>query len=152
MEQSLHRITLKPAALCAELNAIQQLDRASCISRWRKVHKTQPPPHLSLQFMRKALLFEAQAKVYGGLSKPVQRTFKYALYADGKGPNAFKKPNTTLKLGTHLVREWNGKTYRVEVMETNFRMKGREFASLSAIAKYITGAHWSGPRFFGLGA
>lgn len=44
--------------------------------------------------------------------------------------------------------EW--RTYQVEVLERGFRMDGRDFASLSAVAKKITGAHWSGPRFFGL--
>ena len=52
--------------------------------------------------------------------------------------------------GAQLVREWNGRTYRVEVVAEGFRMDGRVYASLSAVAKRITGATWSGPRFFGL--
>jgi hypothetical protein len=31
-----------------------------------------------------------------------------------------------------------------------FEMAGQRFTSLSEIAHHITGAHWSGPRFFGL--
>ncbi len=54
------------------------------------------------------------------------------------------------KPGTQYVREWNGRTYQVEVLEQGFRMDGREYGSLTAIAKKITGANWSGPRFFGL--
>jgi hypothetical protein len=56
-----------------------------------------------------------------------------------------------LQPGTCLMREWNGRTYRVEVVEDGFVMDGRAYRSLSAIAKRITGAQWSGPRFFGLG-
>ncbi len=52
--------------------------------------------------------------------------------------------------GAHLVREWNGRTYQVEVLPKGFQMDGREWPSLSAIAKHITGTTWSGPRFFGL--
>ncbi|MCF6305500.1 MAG: DUF2924 domain-containing protein [Rhodobacteraceae bacterium] len=48
------------------------------------------------------------------------------------------------------MREWNGRTYQVEVLTKGFRMDGREYRSLTAIAKKITGANWSGPRFFGL--
>jgi hypothetical protein len=48
------------------------------------------------------------------------------------------------------MREWNGRTYQVEVIRDGFVMDGRTYKSLSAIAKRITGAHWSGPRFFGL--
>jgi hypothetical protein len=40
----------------------------------------------------------------------------------------------------------------VEVLEggKSFRYRGEEFKSLSEIARLITGARWSGPRFFGL--
>ena len=52
--------------------------------------------------------------------------------------------------GTRLVREWNGRTHVVDVIEDGFVFDGKTYRSLSAIAKRITGAHWSGPRFFGL--
>ncbi|MFD0916532.1 DUF2924 domain-containing protein [Pseudahrensia aquimaris] len=55
-----------------------------------------------------------------------------------------------LAAGTQLVREWNGRTWQVEVVNGGFVCKGKRYRSLSAIAKMITGAHWSGPRFFGL--
>nr|WP_245625564.1 DUF2924 domain-containing protein [Ahrensia marina] len=61
------------------------------------------------------------------------------------------KPSVlSVRAGTHLVREWNGRTYQVEALERGFRLDGKTYRSLSAIAKKITGAHWSGPRFFGL--
>lgn len=49
-----------------------------------------------------------------------------------------------------MLREWNGVTHVVEVTETGFLWNGETWRSLSAIAREITGAHWSGPRFFGL--
>ena len=49
------------------------------------------------------------------------------------------------------MREWNGRTYRVEVVEGGFQMDGKAYRSFSAIARKITGAQWSGPRFFGIG-
>jgi hypothetical protein len=52
--------------------------------------------------------------------------------------------------GTRLVREWNGRSHFVDVSEDGFVFDGKTYRSLSAIAKRITGAHWSGPRFFGL--
>lgn len=55
-----------------------------------------------------------------------------------------------LALGTQLVREWNGRTWQVEVIDGGFVCKGKRYRSLSSIAKMITGAHWCGPRFFGL--
>jgi len=38
----------------------------------------------------------------------------------------------------------------VERLAAGYLWNGKTFASLSAIAKEITGAHWSGPRFFGV--
>ena len=48
------------------------------------------------------------------------------------------------------MREWHGRTHVVSVTEGGFEYQGRTFPSLTAIAVEITGAHWSGPRFFGL--
>jgi hypothetical protein len=59
-------------------------------------------------------------------------------------------PSPTLRPGTRLVREWNGRVHVVDVSEKGFVFDGKTYRSLSAIAKRITGAHWSGPRFFGL--
>ena len=44
-----------------------------------------------------------------------------------------------------------GRTWRVEVIaDGSFEWDGRRWRSLSAIAREITGARWSGPRFFGI--
>jgi hypothetical protein len=56
----------------------------------------------------------------------------------------------TLRPGARLVREWRGRTHTVIVTEDGFEYAGKSFLSLSKIAHVITGAHWSGPRFFGL--
>lgn len=133
-----------------QLSLIQQMDRASCIVMWRKLHGRHPPNHLSIQFLRKSLLFETQVKNVGGYSKTLRRMFKHTLNGNGHTENRTNPLTTVLKPGMHLVREWNGKTYQVKVTEEDFVMNGRNYQSLSAIAKHITGAHWSGPRFFGL--
>ena len=83
-----------------------------------------------------------------GLSSAVRR----ALKAEAKPDTAMIKAplSSTLPKGTQLVREWNGRIYRVNVTSDGFEMGGQSFSSLSAVAKRITGAEWSGPRFFGL--
>lgn len=52
--------------------------------------------------------------------------------------------------GSRLLRDWNGKAHVVDVTESGYLYEGKTYRSLSAIARQITGAHWSGPRFFGL--
>jgi hypothetical protein len=52
--------------------------------------------------------------------------------------------------GARLIRQWNGHRYVVEVVDGGLIMDGKLYRSLTAIAFRITGAKWSGPRFFGL--
>lgn len=56
----------------------------------------------------------------------------------------------TLREGNRLVRDWYGTAHTVLVLASGFEWRGQQFGSLSKIAEAITGAHWSGPRFFGL--
>jgi hypothetical protein len=55
-----------------------------------------------------------------------------------------------LRLGARLIRTWKGTTHEITVVERGFAYRGRRYRSLTEIAQAITGAHWSGPRFFGL--
>jgi Protein of unknown function (DUF2924) len=59
-------------------------------------------------------------------------------------------PGGMLKTGATLVRQWRGRTHTVLVREDGFEYDGERYRSLTVIAERITGAHWSGPRFFGL--
>ena len=68
-------------------------------------------------------------------------------------PSQFTPPKTrraSLSPGARLVRDWNGKTHVIDVIEEGFVFQAKVHKSLTAIAHQITGAHWSGPRFFGL--
>ena len=73
-----------------------------------------------------------------------------AAMANGTPGNGAGAPAGSVSAGTHLVREWNGRTYQVEVIDNGYRFDGKTYPSLTTIAKRITGTHWSGPRFFGL--
>jgi hypothetical protein len=135
-----------------DLAAIANLDRDACIAQWRRLFGQAPPRFTSMQLMRQAIAYEAQAKSLGGLSKPVRKAFEATLKAEGKGEKGKKPPvrATQLRPGVHLLREWNGRAYQIEVVEGGFVLDGKKYASLTAIAKAITGVQWSGPRFFGL--
>ena len=134
--------------------ALDASDRDECIERWRVQFGREPPKYVSVQFMRRALVHEAQVKAHGGLSPAVRRALDRSLNdvrkSNGKAGSAPPVPSLSLRPGTHLVREWNGRSYQVEVLDDGFRMDGKRYRSLTEIARKITGAHWSGPRFFGL--
>jgi len=130
----------------ARMSELEDLDRSGLRVAWIKLFEMAPPHHLSMTFMRKAIIFEEQCRQFGGLSPALKRALKDA--ADGKPISSAAV--TACKPGTQLIREWNGKNFKVEVKEDGYQMDGDHFKSLSAIALHITGTSWSGPRFFGL--
>lgn len=135
--------------------SFETLDREACLKRWRRQFGHPPRKYVSVEFMRKVYAFEAQVADFGGHSLAVRNVLKACLKERGQGAKSKAEEKTkpspaTLRPGTHLVREWNGRVYQVEVTTDGFRMDGKQYGSLTAIAKKITGSGWSGPRFFGL--
>lgn len=124
------------------ISEIEGFGRSDCLERWRDIFGRSPPKHLSQPFMKKVLIWDLQTKALGGVSAKTERRLKQI--AAGKSAFVVAKP------GSHLVREWNGRTYQIKVTEEGYAMGGKSWRSLSAIARHITGARWSGPRFFGI--
>lgn len=125
---------------------LERFDRSGLRVAWTQAFGKAPPHYLSMPFMRKALLWDAQNRRFGGLSADVKRALKAGLESSSRQSSS----PIVLTPGSQLVREWNGRTYTVKVLEDGFEMNGARFKSLSQIAREITGARWSGPRFFGL--
>ena len=97
------------------------------------------PPSVSAGLLRLALAHALQSKVLGGISKSTDRKL-CELAAGSNGPPP----------GTRLSRSWQGKLHIVTVTEENkFSWQGKDWDSLSVIARTITGTRWSGPAFFG---
>jgi hypothetical protein len=116
---------------------------------WRRLYRGQPP-RLSRDLLIRTIAYRMQELAYGGLSKAAQRKLD-ALTKELKGKGSIVvRPGLSLRPGTRLVREWRGRTHTVVVTEDGFEYAGKAFLSLTKIAHAITGAHWSGPRFFGL--
>ena len=122
------------------------LDFASLRRVWEQTFGATPPSSLSCVFLRRVLAYERQCRTHGGLSAATRRALA-AMANETPSPGA---PAESVSAGTHLVREWNGRTYQVEVLDNGYRFDGKTYPSLTAITKQITGTHWSGPRFFGL--
>ncbi|KAA9008745.1 DUF2924 domain-containing protein [Histidinibacterium aquaticum] len=130
-----------------EVAEIETMDRAALVAAWVHLFEKAPPRGISQPVMRRFLAFESQARQRSGLSRKVQ-----AALSTPTAPNSEPRRRDALKPGGRLLREWNGVTHVVDVLETGYRWNGQTWRSLSAIAREITGAHWSGPRFFGLRA
>jgi hypothetical protein len=119
---------------------------------------TGKPVHASVPrfLLARAVAYERQVRDHDDLSARVIS----ALAAVGNQelgrpgePPAGPAPNRvapTIRSGTILVREHQNVLHRVTALESGFSWNGRTFASLSAVARAITGVRWNGPRFFGL--
>ena len=132
------------------LRAVPKLPDCKLVEAWAALFGRPPPRGLSRRLLELAAAYQAQANVYGGLRQSTRR--KLIDWA-GRRTTATEKPKrkrVTLSPGTRLVREWNGRTCTVEATEHGFLYAGQRYRSLSAVARTITGARWSGRRFFGL--
>jgi Protein of unknown function (DUF2924) len=116
---------------------------------WRELHRTGPPQGLSRDLLIRALAHRLQEQTHGGTSRAQRRRLQRLAreFEKGSGPS---DPGIVLRAGTTLVRQWRGHAHTVLVREDGFEYEGRHYRSLTVIAERITGAHWSGPRFFGL--
>ena len=130
------------SAIDAKLAALTAMSSTQLRDHWRMLTGT-PVPRVSPSLLRLALAWEIQARALGGLSRAATQALDQA----GRGLTRTSAPTA----GMRLVREWAGHVHVVEVGEDRIiRWNGREWRSLSEIARVITGTRWSGPAFFGL--
>ena len=149
-----------------DINSLKRLPMPKLRQIWRKrigqtSRRKDPPPIRAL--LIRELAWQAQQ---GSLDAQTQGLLKAAVALatarnshsqrprsdarSNKGIRPRAKPR--LQTGTKLIRKWRGKKYEVLVIDGGKRFQFRDevYRSLTPIAKEITGAHWSGPRFFGL--
>lgn len=131
-----------------QIDGLRQHTRSELIERWINTYCKHPPKGISRRLLEMSAAYELQAKVYGGL-KPALRSALAEALDRSKSLSSKPKP-PSLKPGSQLLREWNGRTHHVEVVDQGYLWNGERYRSLSAIATRITGTRWSGPRFFGL--
>ncbi len=130
--------------MAADVSEVAAMDRSGLLALWAEEIAAAPPRRLSTPLMRRILAFEVQARCHGGLPAPVRRRLERIAAGTDRPPSPRLRP------GGRLVREWNGVSHVVDVTADGVRWRGEQYRSLSAVARAITGAHWSGPRFFGL--
>lgn len=159
------------ALVDTEIAKLGDLTRAELVERWESIYRCPPPSGVRRELLTHAIAWDLQAKRFGGLTSVTRNAIKIAgariavrrrvaeagANALGRAsadnaPSAPVQPaaRSRLRPGARLIREWNGKTNVVDVTTDGFVFENKNYQSLSTIACQITGAHWSGPRFFGL--
>ncbi len=138
------------AELEQEIAGLAHLPRSELVARWQALYRAAPSKGVSRRLLVRAIAYEMQAKRYGGLKPASERRLRRIASGPAESDHSNRKASPGLQPGARLIREWNGVSHVVEVTEGGFVWKGGRHRSLSAIARAITGARWSGPRFFGL--
>lgn len=154
-----------------EVDRLEGLSTFELRTMWRRLWRQPPPMRLSKDMLIRGLAWKLQEAAYGGIGKlELRKLAALAKVADDRraaqdngsasvtglagtnksGASASALSAVILREGNRLVREWNGTTHTVAVLVAGFEWQGKQYRSLSQIAEAITGAHWSGPRFFGL--
>ena len=134
------------AELEAEIEQIRSLPIDEVRALWRQTFKSQPPVALGKDMLGRMIAYHIQEKALGGLSRASLRL----LGEFERGRPAIESIHRRLKPGTVLVREYQGERHSVVVALDGFVWRAETYASLSTIARLITGTNWNGPKFFGL--
>jgi Protein of unknown function (DUF2924) len=125
--------------------ALGRLERASrhhLAELWAAYFATAPPSRTSRALLTRAVAYKMQEHALGGLCATTRR-----LLSEEDAKPA--RPGRTIRPGTVLIREWQGVAHHVTVGKHGVQYREKPYRSLSAVARLITGARWSGPRFFG---
>ena len=141
----------KPGLSDIEAKIAGLVDRSTQELRlaWRQLHRTEPPFGMSRDLLIRSLAYDLQQRAHGSPNLALRRRLQILAAASEKGARSVD-PGVVLKAGSTLVRQWRGHTHTVLVRESGFEYEGQRYRSLTVIAERITGAHWSGPRFFGV--
>jgi hypothetical protein len=134
-----------PAATEAEIEQIRSLGLDALRQRWRAMFGADPPVGFTKEIIARTITYRIQEGAFGKLDRQSAKLLDRL--ARGEKPNELSR---RLKAGTILVREYQGERHTVTVVPDGFVWHGTTYASLSTIARTITGKVWSGPRFFGL--
>ena len=137
---------MKSEPMSDRIAKLLAMDRNMLLREWEDAYGQPAPSYLSTQLLQRAIAHQLQTAVSGNVPRRVRDALRHA--GGSPGSSLARKP----KFGTKLLREWNGVAHVVEVVEDGFRYRNRNFSSLTSIAFEITGARWSGPKFFGLKA
>ena len=133
------------AAVAAEIERVRWLSGDALRRRWQAVFGRPPPEHLTADLLRRMIANRVQEETFGTLDRATLKLL------DGLARRGGSRPaERNLKIGTVLVRDYQGRRHTVTVGPDGYVWEGNLYSSLSAIARAITGTAWSGPRFFAL--
>lgn len=134
-----------------QIDELKIMAREELISEWEKYYGHPPPKHIGRNLLIRSIAYKYQEEVYGGLSAEARKQLEKLIREYKSTPDNSVRKILKIKPGTRLLRSWKGKLQEVIATENGFFFNGKEYGSLSEVARTITGTRWSGIAFFGLG-
>ncbi len=134
------------AHLDEELAALATMSPAQLRQEWSRLHRT-PAPSFTADLLARGIAYFLQERSLGRMCAATRRELDRHVRIRATGN---PEPTVSLNAGSRLARDWHGRTHHVLILDDGYLYDDRRYDSLSAIAREITGAAWSGPRFFGL--
>lgn len=134
----------------ARLLEIGKMPRSKLAKLWKELYGTAPPQKARRDLLVRFVAYRLQEQILGGLSRETKNRLLQLARRIKRDPDANLVDAPRIKPGTCLVRDWRGRSHRILVLVNGYQYAGKKFASLSEIARSITGTRWSGPLFFGL--
>jgi hypothetical protein len=132
-----------PAAVEAEIARVRSLSGDALRRRWQALFGRSPSDHLTADLLRRMIANRIQEQAFGTLDRATLKLLDGLARRDGA-----RGGERNLKIGTVLVRDYQGRRHAVTVAPEGYVWEGEPYSSLSAIARAITGTVWNGPRFF----
>lgn len=135
-------------AIEAEIDRVRSLGLDALRTLWRTTLRSSAPPAFTKDLLARFICWHIQEQALGGLDRDIVKLLDSLARGEKPGADAPRR----LKPGTVLVREYQGERHTVTIVPGGYLWREANYASLSMIARAITGTAWSGPRFFGLRA
>lgn len=152
MEAATSDAAAQQRPLSNEIAALSTVSYAELHAAWRKHLRYPAPKKLGRALLELGIAWKLQERAQGGLSAAAKRRLDELARTLATKSDLTQQRTIALKPGARLIRAWGEATHEILVTDDGFVWRGRTWASLSIIAREITGTRWSGPRFFGLGA
>ncbi len=155
------------SSVIRRIHTLQRMSVAQLRGEWEQLYG-EPTRSRNRDYLWRRLAWRVQELAHGGLSEGARERLH------SLAPAGFERASTPTQAaktgdpeplrpqplsrrdprlpspGTVLTRQYHGREIRVVALDDGFEWEGRQFRSLSAVARAVTGQRWSGPLFFGL--
>ena len=142
---------IKQKTVARQIADLSQMSMAELWPVWDRYFPRRPD-YPNRTHVESRIAYKLQEEAFGGLAPETKQRLESIGAKHSKIKLRASKREFNFAPGTVILREWGDRDHRVTVnAEGRFEYEGLTFKSLTAVARHITGQHWSGPLFFGFG-